>query len=101
MKDFVNQMKDSQFYLQNSSKKLENKGIQIGKLHQTIQNSEQKPLTGIDYKRYPKELAPNSNKKSTKRKAMPNLKSAKKSVKTEEIFKKLEEAEKSDRQTEP
>ena len=48
MKDFVNQMRDSQFALQKPSvKTIENKGIQIGRLNDKVENMTQKPLTGI------------------------------------------------------
>ena len=99
MKDFVNQMRDSQFALQKPSvKTIENRGIQIGRLHDKVEPT-QKPLTGIDWKRYPKELAPNSRKakKRTKSSQKPKLV---KTVKTEDLLKKLEEAEKSDKMNE-
>ena len=48
MKDFVNQMRDSQFALQKPNvKTIENKGIQIGRLNDKVENMTQKPLTGI------------------------------------------------------
>ena len=120
MKDFVNQMRDSQFALQKPNvKTIENKGIQIGRLNDKVENMTQKPLTGIgnvqllhkcqislftenfkvdfftDWKRYPKELAPRSSKAQKRSKVQPKLK-AKKSIKTEDLLKKLEEAEKTD-----
>eukprot|EP00093_Oithona_nana_P001786 01786.XXX_10771_12027_1 [CDS] Oithona nana genome sequencing. len=98
MKDFVNQMRDSQFALQKPSvKTIENKGIQIGRLNDKVENMTQKPLTGIDWKRYPKELAPRSSKAQKRSKIQPKLKASKKSIKTEDLLKKLEEAEKSDK----
>ena len=47
MKDFVNQMRDSQFCLQSAQKVKENQGILVGKLNEKVQVTEQKPLSGI------------------------------------------------------
>ena len=65
----------------------------------------QKPLIGIDWKRFPKELAPSSARNKTKRKGgasstlKPNLLSPKKKSKTltihpDDVLDKLEKAEK-------
>ena len=65
----------------------------------------QKPLVGIDWKRFPKELAPSSARNKTKRKGgasstlKPNLLSPKKKSKTltihpDDVLDKLEKAEK-------
>ena len=47
MKDFVNQMRDSQFCLQSNQKVKENQGIQVGKLNEKVHTVENKPLSGI------------------------------------------------------
>ena len=68
----------------------------------SFQNIVSKPLTGIDWKRYPKELCPStSDKKSTKRqKSTPKPRVPTKKSKVEnpdDLLDKLEKAEKNDK----
>merc|ERR1719447_2375590 len=103
MKDFTNQMRDSQFAISASDKDNLNKGIVIERFSDKPGEFVQKPLVGIDWKRFPKELAPSSvtGTKKAKRKvgnaAKPNLVSKKSKVHTvhpDDILNKLEQAEK-------
>ena len=64
----------------------------------------QKPLTGIDWKRYPKELGPSTaDKKANKRNKALKVKIPSKRAKvanTEELLNKLENAEKNEKEVE-
>ena len=69
MKDFVIQIRDSQFAISSNDNRSENKGILVGKYSDNLQkNKVEKTFVGIDWKRYPNELAPSTIKsKSSKR----------------------------------
>ncbi len=65
-----------------------------------FQGHVQKPLVGIDWKRYPKELMPKQKSSRNKRKSTttePNLSKSRKKVDTEKLLEKLEKAEKTDK----
>jgi len=100
MKDFTNQMRDSQFAISASDNDSYNKGIVIERFSDKPQGFIQKPLVGIDWRRFPKELCPSSETKKSKRKggtaSKPNLvsKKAKVKVNPDDILNKLEQAEK-------
>jgi len=105
MKDFTNNMRDSQFAISASDKDNLSKGIVIERHSDKPHGFVQKPLIGIDWKRFPKELAPSSARNKTKRKGgasstlKPNLLSPKKKSKTltihpDDVLDKLEKAEK-------
>jgi len=64
MKDYVNQMRDSQFAISRDEKQSADTNVIVGRYSDSIQGKVQRPLTGIDWKRYPKELAPSKIKKS-------------------------------------
>ena len=73
----------------------QSKGIQVDRFSSKVQGHVQKPLVGLDWKRFPKELAPSETKKK-KRKIKPNLKEAKKpkSLNPDDLLDRLEKAEK-------
>lgn len=113
MKDFTTHMRDSQYAISSDKKSL-NQGVVIEKISGKVQVSPelilslseviyiyfqghvQKPLVGIDWKRYPKELMPSSKAAKTKRKSSvkPNINKAAKKVKAvDDVLDKLEKAE--------
>merc|ERR1712018_336740 len=57
-------MRDSQFAISRDEKQSADTNVIVGRYSDSIQGKVQRPLTGIDWKRYPKELAPSKIKKS-------------------------------------
>ncbi len=99
MKEFVNHVKCSSFSLHAvnaKSEKQESKSVIVARYSDRLKEQVQKPLTGVDWSRFPKELAPSTARSPKKRSRASASKSVKpKLVKRnpDELLDKLEKKE--------